>query len=65
MLLGLSVALVTAASLHFTLGERFHQRYGNRPCGPEWKNHLRDRYEQPGKTGQDAPESFNQQPKNQ
>ncbi|MCF0053332.1 hypothetical protein LXM25_24895 [Dyadobacter sp. LJ53] len=37
MLLGISVALITAASLHFTVGHRFHHRqwghYGHSDCG--------------------------------
>ncbi|MEO6284922.1 MAG: hypothetical protein ABIN80_15410 [Dyadobacter sp.] len=41
MLLGISVALITAASLHLTVGERFHQRmsqhYGHSGCGHQWK----------------------------
>ncbi|MCF2488386.1 hypothetical protein [Dyadobacter sp. CY347] len=28
MLLGISVALITAASLHFTVGDRFQDRHG-------------------------------------
>ncbi|MCE7069824.1 hypothetical protein LZG74_05900 [Dyadobacter sp. CY327] len=46
MLLGISIALITAASLNFTIGNRFHHRqwgsgwsreggphYGHRDCG--------------------------------
>ena len=37
MLLGISIALITAASLHFTVGHRFQHRqwghYGHRDCG--------------------------------
>lgn len=37
MLLGISVALITAASLHYTVGHRFQHRqwgghYGHRDC---------------------------------
>jgi hypothetical protein len=41
MLLGISVALITAASLHLTVGNRFHQRmsrhYGQSSCAHQWK----------------------------
>jgi hypothetical protein len=39
MLLGISVALITAASLHLTVGNRFHREFGRHgfgPCGNQW-----------------------------
>ena len=45
ILLGVSVALITAASLHFTVGDRFHHRAFGRHnadrCGGHWgqRNH--------------------------
>ncbi|TLV01094.1 MFS transporter [Dyadobacter luticola] len=46
-LLGISVALVTAATLHLTVGDRFHRsmwgQHGGYGCGQHsWKNHHRD-----------------------
>ena len=45
MLLGTTVALVTAATLHFTVGHRFHHRafghYGHRDCGSHWEQDAR------------------------
>ncbi|WP_157474590.1 hypothetical protein [Dyadobacter sp. Leaf189] len=46
MLLGISVALITAASLHLTAGTRFHPRHfrghGFRHCDRHW-----DKFEKP------------------
>jgi hypothetical protein len=44
MILGVSVALLTAAGLHFTVGNRFHEkayfgRYGYEGCGHDWNRH--------------------------
>ncbi|MCE7065724.1 hypothetical protein [Dyadobacter sp. CY326] len=40
-LLGVSIALITAASLHLTVGHRFHHRafghYGHGHCGSHWE----------------------------
>jgi hypothetical protein len=42
MLLGASVALITAISLHLTVGERYnrrmHGRYSAFGCGRSWKD---------------------------
>jgi hypothetical protein len=42
ILLGVSVALITAASLHFTVGSRFHYRqrghYGHNDCGSHYQS---------------------------
>lgn len=47
MLLGISVALITAASLHFTVGHRFHDRqwghhgwghHGHSNCGSHFQS---------------------------
>ncbi|MCF0060939.1 hypothetical protein LXM26_05510 [Dyadobacter sp. LJ419] len=49
MLLGISVALITAASLHFTVGHRFHHRqwghYGHSDCGSHSRWGDKDRFE--------------------
>jgi len=44
MILGVSIALLTAAGLHFTVGNRFHEkayfgRYGYEGCGHDWNRH--------------------------
>lgn len=62
MLLGISVALITAASLHLTVGERFHQRmsrhYGQSSCAHQWKqrydNHERHHAESEDFPGKDS-----------
>ena len=46
ILLGVSVALITAASLQFTVGNRFDRsrwgHYGHRGCGGHWNEKGRD-----------------------
>jgi len=43
-ILGVSVALLTAAGLHYTVGSRFHEKayfgnYGYEGCGHNWKGY--------------------------
>ncbi|MCF2503022.1 hypothetical protein L0663_06530 [Dyadobacter sp. CY107] len=55
MLLGISVALITAASLHFTVGHRFHHKwghYGHRDCGSHSRWSDRDSEKDAGVTEQ-------------
>lgn len=51
LLLGVSVALITAATLHLTVGERFHKnnRMGHFHCGPGWSKY-QDRCSKPVQT---------------
>ncbi|NIJ51917.1 hypothetical protein [Dyadobacter arcticus] len=46
VLLGFSVALITAASLHLTVGDRFHKRmhgnYAGFGCGQHWRSHYNE-----------------------
>ncbi|KAA0989499.1 hypothetical protein [Dyadobacter aurulentus] len=46
ILLGVSVALITAANLHFTVGDRFHHRafgrHGSMHCGGNWNHKNQD-----------------------
>lgn len=43
LILGISVALITAATLHLTVGERFHKNRhfgpGHFNCGPNWSKY--------------------------
>jgi hypothetical protein len=63
MLLGISVAVITAASLHLTVGERFHQRmsrhYGKSSCAHQWKQRS-DNHERHHAKPEDFPDKDSQ-----
>jgi hypothetical protein len=65
MLLGISIALVTAASLHWTVGERFHRNrfgyYDHAGCGRYRDGHdsrFNKKQSQPAPAGKDESPNF-------
>ncbi|MCE6992334.1 hypothetical protein [Dyadobacter sp. CY323] len=63
ILLGVSIALITAASLHVTVGERFHRRmpgkYGAFGCRYDWKDPTHNSKRSPTEPLKSPTQNFN------